>query len=177
MRVSLSSLSISGVGIYLPPTQSVVERASKFGANTQDYQGYQYVSIAKDEDHPSSMAVTALRKAMENAKVSSSQIKLLISCGISRDYLPSWSLATEVMQLLSFPPGCFGFDITIGCLGTLTGLELAHSWLQNQGGGYAAIINAERWNYTVDYKTAPDVFWGRSQRGICDFAVVALGWR
>jgi len=55
------------------------------------------------------------------------------------------------MRAIGSPANAFGIDLTIGCLGTLTGLEIAEGWLRSQGGGYAAIVSAERWNYTVNY--------------------------
>jgi 3-oxoacyl-[acyl-carrier-protein] synthase III len=74
----------------------------------------------------------------------------VLAGGVSRDYLPSWSVATEIMRLRGASDTCLGFDLTIGCMGSLIGLNTALGWLQGMGGGYAAIVTAERWSQTID---------------------------
>jgi 3-oxoacyl-[acyl-carrier-protein] synthase III len=73
---------------------------------------------------------------------------------VSRDYVPSWSVATEVMRLHGIGDHCVGLDMTIGCLGSLAALELVHGWLRSRGGGHAAVVMAERWSHTVDFADA-----------------------
>jgi 3-oxoacyl-[acyl-carrier-protein] synthase III len=145
-----SPLSILGLGLFLPPAGSVREMAKAVGVDTSQYEGYENACIAGAEDHPSTMAASALKSAMVKSRISPSQIRLVLSCGVSRDYLPSWSIANEVMRLLDFPSTSFGFDLMIGCLGTLTALDFAQAWLQANGGGYAAIVCSEKWSYTID---------------------------
>ena len=83
-----------------------------------------------------------------------SQLDLVVFAGVSRDYVPSWSVATEVMRLHGIGDGCVGLDLTIGCLGSLTALEMVHGWLTVRGGGHAAIVMGERWSHTVDLSNA-----------------------
>ena len=60
-------------------------------------------------------------------------------------------------------PTALGIDLTLGCLGTLAALNVAHGWLTVAGGGYAAIVTAERWAYTVDRSaTATMTLWAHS---------------
>jgi 3-oxoacyl-[acyl-carrier-protein] synthase III len=40
----------------------------------------------------------------------------------------------------------------VGCMGILLALETAKSWLAANGGGYAAIVGAERWAEAIDRK-------------------------
>ncbi len=80
-----------------------------------------------------------------------SKLKLVISCGGSRDYPPSWSVSTEVMRLCGVGEFAVGLDLMAGCLGTLGAIDLVQSWLSSHGGGYAAVISAERWSQTVDF--------------------------
>jgi len=58
--------------------------------------------------------------------VSPHAIGLVLFAGVSRDYLPSWSVATEVMRPHGMGGSCVGLDVTIGRLGSLAALELAH---------------------------------------------------
>src|SRR6185436_20963669 len=101
--------------------------------------------VAGDDEHPSGMAAQALARALARAGISSEHLSLVVSCGVSRDYPPSWSVATEVIRVHELGASCFGVDVTLGCLGALVGLQVARGWLRSSGGGYAAVVTAERW--------------------------------
>jgi 3-oxoacyl-[acyl-carrier-protein] synthase III len=95
------------------------------------------------------MGAKALRRAMESASCREEDLALVLFVGVSRDYLPSWSTATEVMRLVGIPGSCLGLDLQAGCLGLLPALEIADGWLKSFPGRHAAIVAAERWSYTV----------------------------
>lgn len=147
------ALSILGTGLYLPPARPVREVARNAGADPTNFKGWENVCHALPDDHPSTMGTTALRAALAQAGVSAQELKLVIYAGISRDYLPSYSVATEIMGACGAPGHCLGLDITIGCLGALSALDMAQGWLGTRGGGVAAIVVAERWSYTVDHSS------------------------
>lgn len=147
------TLSILGTGVYLPPAKPVREVARAAGADAGNYQGWTNVCHALADDHPSSMGATALGAALADAGVAPGELKLVIFAGISRDYLPSFSVATEIMRIHGAAGHCLGLDITIGCLGALSALDMAQGWLGSHGGGVAAIVTAERWSYTVDHSS------------------------
>jgi len=146
-------LSILGTGTYLPPAKPVREVASAAGADVSNYQGWTHVCHALADDHPGSMGAAALSAALVDAGVTAEELKLVVFAGISRDYLPSFSVATEIMRSCGATGRCLGLDITIGCLGALSGLDMAQGWLALRGGGVAAIVTAERWSYTVDHSS------------------------
>ncbi|MFT4572537.1 MAG: 3-oxoacyl-[acyl-carrier-protein] synthase III [Candidatus Binatia bacterium] len=148
------ALSILGTGVYLPPARPVRDVVAEAGGDSSIFQGWDNVCHALDEDHPSTMGADALRRALDDSGVNTADLKLVIFAGMSRDYLPSYSVATEVMKTCDVPGGCVGIDITIGCLGALSALDLAHGWLAVRGGGLAAVVTAERWSYTVDHSSA-----------------------
>jgi 3-oxoacyl-[acyl-carrier-protein] synthase III len=127
--------------------------ASAAGADVTNYQGWTRVCHALADDHPSSMGATALGAALADAGVAPEALKLVIFAGISRDYLPSYSVATEIMRYCGAAGHCLGLDITIGCLGALSALDMAQGWLGIHGGGVAAIVTAERWSHTVDHSS------------------------
>lgn len=147
-------LSILGLGTELPPAVDVRELARAQGADTSRYFSWDRVCRARPDDQPSTMASTAFRKALADSGIEPEGISLVIFAGVSRDYLPSWSVATEVMRLNGLSDYCIGLDVTIGCLGSLAALELAHGWLTVRGGGHAAIVMAERWSHTVNLADA-----------------------
>jgi 3-oxoacyl-[acyl-carrier-protein] synthase-3 len=148
----MQPLAILGIGVDLPPSVSVLEFVTAKGADTSRYHGWRNVCHARsDEDHPSTMGSRALQTALAKSGVSPSDLRLVLFTGASRDYLPSWSVATEIMRLNDVGTDCVGLDVTVGCLATLAALELAHGWLALRGGGYAAVVAAERWSHTIDH--------------------------
>jgi 3-oxoacyl-[acyl-carrier-protein] synthase III len=55
------------------------------------------------------------------------------------------------MRLCGVGEFAMGLDLMAGCLGTLAAIDLVQSWLSSHGGGYAAVVSAERWSQTVDF--------------------------
>ena len=156
-----NALSVLGTGIYLPPSSPVRDRVVEAGADPSEYQGWDNSCHALEEDHPSTMGATALRKALEDANVDPAELKLVIFAGMSRDFLPSWSVAMDIMQTCGAKGTCLGMDMTVGCLGALNALDVAQGWLAVHGGGVAAIVAAERWTYTVDFASIENLgLWG-----------------
>jgi 3-oxoacyl-[acyl-carrier-protein] synthase III len=143
-------LDILGIGTYIPPATDTRELCQAAGADTSGFRGWRNVCVARDDEHPSTMGAAALRAALDDARVPADQLSVVVSAGMSRDYPPSWSLSTEVMKAAGAPAAALGIDLTLGCLGTLAALNVALGWLTVAGGGYAAIVTAERWAYTVD---------------------------
>jgi 3-oxoacyl-[acyl-carrier-protein] synthase III len=150
--LSTEPLAILGIGIDLPPAVSVLDFVTAKGADTSRYHGWRNVCHARgDDDHPSTMASRALQVALTRSGVSPTDLRLVLFTGASRDYLPSWSVSTEVMRLNGVGTDCLGLDVTVGCLAALSALDLAHGWLALRGGGYAAVLAAERWSHTIDH--------------------------
>ena len=158
-----NALSVLGTGVYLPPARPVSEVVKEAGQDPSDYQGWANCCHALDEDHPSTMGATALRKALQDADVDPAELKLVLFAGMSRDYLPSWSVATEIIKECGAQAHCMGLDMTVGCLGALSALDIAQGWLATRDGGVAAVVTAERWTYTVDYTSIENMgLWGHS---------------
>lgn len=170
---AVSPLGILGTGVYLPPAKPVREVAAAAGADVSNYQGWDNVCHALPDDHPSTMGATALKAAMADAGIAAEELRLVLFAGISRDYLPSFSIASEIMQACAATGHCLGLDMTIGCLGGLSGLDMAQGWLSCHGGGVAAIVTAERWSYTVDHGSVASMgLWAHGDGASA--AVVAL---
>lgn len=145
------TLALIGLGFDLPPAVDVVALAAARGVDTSGYESWRNAChVRGDQDHPSTMGATALDRALSDCGVPISDLDLVIFTGVSRDYLPSWSVATEIMSLLGTPPTCLGLDLTLGCAAALSGMDLIRGWLAHRGEGYAAVVAAERWSYTVD---------------------------
>ncbi len=167
-------LEIRGLGLSLPPARKIRELVAEAGGDPSAHEGWEQICLAGPDDHPSTLASTALAEALNEAGISASQLALVIAVGVSRDYPASWSVAAEVMKLSGAAPSCIGFDLTIGCLGSLVGLVTARGWLEQMGGGYAAIVTGERWTQTVDRTNpAEQPLWGHADGG--GAIVVSLG--
>lgn len=159
-------LELLGIGLVLPPAQPIRELVRAAGGDPAIHEGWERVCIAAPEDHPSTIASAALSAALKEAGIEAAQLDLVLAVGTSRDYPPSWSTANEVMRLHGVPETCLGFDLTLGCLGTVVGLNTALGWLRGMGGGYAAIVTAEKWSHTMDRRdpvTRP--LWGHADGG------------
>lgn len=148
-----SRLAILGTGTWLPPTVPATMLVEAAGTDPRGYLLWPKVSWAGPEDHPGSMGAKALAAALERSGVIASELSLVISGGMSRDYPPSWSVAAEVMKACGASNECLGVDLTGGCLGSLVALDYAQGWLAQRGGGIAAIVCSERWAWTVDRST------------------------
>lgn len=155
-------LSILGIGAMLPPARPVLELVRAAGGDVEGYGGWERACVADDSTHPADLATAALAAALEDARVDIGELRIVISVGVSRDYPPSWSVATEALKRLGAPPTTLGFDMTIGCLGALVALDMLSGWLAVTGGA-AAIVAAERWSQTIDRSsTQSRALWGHA---------------
>lgn len=142
-------LAIEGLGLALPPTYEVADLVAQARGELAGYAGWPRCHLAGEGEHPAEMASRALVLALAEAHTDVGALSLILSVSVSRDYPPSWSVATEVARLAGAPPHVFGFDLTIGCLGILVGLETAAGWLRGRKGARAAIVCGEKWGYTI----------------------------
>jgi 3-oxoacyl-[acyl-carrier-protein] synthase-3 len=163
-REKLEPLIVLGLGAYLPATKhSVAEMASRQGVDSAAYRGWSHVVLAGDGEHPSDMATAAAKAALDDARCAPNDVVLVLFTGVSRDYLPSWSVATEIVKRLGGGANCIGLDVPSGCLGTLLALEMAEGWLQTRPGKVALVVAAERWAETVNYGDLDSMgVWGHS---------------
>ncbi len=158
----MSQLSIMGFGVELPPARRVRDLVVAAGGSIDGYAGWDHIGVAEPDVHPGDMASSALAAALADAAMEIGELRLVISVGVSRDYPPSWSVATETLKRLGAPPTTLGFDLTIGCLGALVALNLIPGWLAGTGGA-AAIVAAERWSQTVDRRNKESrALWGHA---------------
>lgn len=159
-------LDILGVGVALPPARLVAELVREAGGDPAVHTGWERACVATERDHPSTLSRVALSNALTQAGIEGAQLDLVIAAGVSRDYPASWSTATDVMSEVGASGQCVGFDLTVGCAGTLVALNTAIGWLREMGGGYAAIVAAERWSETIDRKNAGErALWAHADGG------------
>ena len=144
-------LGILSWGTYLPQAKIVKDLVLAKGGDPKNYLtfGWEKVCVAEGNDYPTAMCIKALKKALSQCEVHVSQLQLVICTSTTHDY-PEVVTASEVMKESGAASSCVGFDIYHGCITTLTALEVARDWLARLGGGYAAIVSAERWVDSID---------------------------
>jgi 3-oxoacyl-[acyl-carrier-protein] synthase-3 len=142
-------LYIHGAGSFSPAARPVRAVAAELGVDASSYRGWEHFCRAGPDQHPSTMGAEAVRRALAAGGGAVASLRLIVYTGVSRDYLPSWSVATEIIRLLGAGSACLGIDLSQGCVGTLVGLELVRSWLASNGGGSAVVVAAERWTETI----------------------------
>jgi 3-oxoacyl-[acyl-carrier-protein] synthase III len=153
-------IKICGIATFLPKSR-LVREASQVSKNELDYRGWPRFCQASGSMNPSTMALMVAKQAIANAGIQSKQISHVLFNGISRDFPPSWSVAIEVMKGIKANKDCIGIDYTVGCLGTLMGLNLTKGLLREKK--YALIICAEKWSYTIDRSDRKSMhLWGHS---------------
>lgn len=170
-----ASLEVYGFGVYLPRKIRIVEKilaeggdAAVHEANMATGRDWKYICVASGDDHPSTMGHKALAAAMKDAGIGAQDLGLIICVSASRDYLPIWSVSTEIGRLAGVSPDCLGMDLSNGCLGSLVALEILRGWFAaNSNGKFAAIVATERWTESVSHKNLDSgAFWTWSD-GAC----------
>jgi 3-oxoacyl-[acyl-carrier-protein] synthase III len=95
--MNLNRLSILSIGTEQPPSVVIKDYAASLGADTSFYKSWDRACHARDDEQPSTMGSAALTKALAQSGVDAKKIRLVLFTGVSRDYVPSWSVATEIM--------------------------------------------------------------------------------
>ncbi|MFE3060743.1 3-oxoacyl-[acyl-carrier-protein] synthase III C-terminal domain-containing protein [Nocardia sp. NPDC059239] len=172
----MDPLAIHAVGLDLPAAQSVRDLAAAAGGDVETYSGWPQVRVGGEDDHPATLASRALDVALQDAGIPASELKIVVSTGMSREYLGSWSLSAEVMRQHGATSTCMPLDINCGCLATLWSLSLMQGWLAAQGGGYGAIVSGERLSDTVDRSdNSAQNLWGYGDGGSAIVVGVGTG--
>ncbi len=153
MKTTDESFGIISIGTDFPSCEmSIAEIAKKYNYDLEFLKHSLQLKTkrvaTKDDEHPSDMATRACKNALESANISTDEVGLVIYTGLSRDYLPAWSAAMAVMNNLEIE-GALGYDLALGCVGSVIGLQNAkkHSYPSHKP--YALVVCAERWTHTI----------------------------
>lgn len=101
----------------------------------------------EDDEHPVDFCVHAASSALRALGAAPSDLGLVIFTGTSREYLPSWSPAIEVVGRLG-ARRALGYDVSLGCAAALVAVELALRRAE-RGAPLALVVSAERWSHTL----------------------------
>jgi 3-oxoacyl-[acyl-carrier-protein] synthase-3 len=150
----MASVVIAGVGSYAPERVLTNEDLSKIVDTSDEWirtrSGIRERRIAADNEACSDLAIKAAANALADAKMSASDIDLLIVATASPD-MPLPSTACIVQHKLGVPAHATCFDIAAACSGFLYALEIAYGQLLTNRYKRALIIGAEKLSSVVDW--------------------------
>ena len=143
---------IVGVGSYLPANRAdawEMVRESGIPREKFDKIGAKFLHLAAPEETPSSMAVKASRKALDDAGLSPADIDVILYCGSLKDHT-RWMASAKVQADLGSETS-YTFDIYQGCNGQNMALNVARSLMATDPDVKNVLIcAAERWDTTLE---------------------------
>ncbi|HET8681311.1 MAG TPA: ketoacyl-ACP synthase III family protein [Micromonosporaceae bacterium] len=131
---------INGIGAYLPETQDVgtaVEQGLLTAGTVADL-GFTSVAVAGDVPAPE-MALRAARDALKDGGVSPSELALLLYVDVWLQGPVAWQPQLYLQHHL-VGDEVLATEIRHGCVGMLSGLELAARFLRTEDGDKAALV-------------------------------------
>jgi 3-oxoacyl-[acyl-carrier-protein] synthase III len=148
-----SQFGFLSVGLSLPAKRMSVEAIAKDYGYEENYLKsvleLQEKPVAdKDDEHPSDLAQRAVENAINAYGINKDQIGMLIYCGLSRDYLPAWNVAIEVIGRLGLT-NAVGFELTLGCVAPIFAMQVAMNRGDDGRPPYTVVVTAERWTHTL----------------------------
>ena len=156
--MSLRSV-VLGTGSALPRRRVTNEELAKT-VDTSDAwiverTGIRSRYVASDDETTASLATEACRRALDSARIESTQIDLIVLATATPDQtFPS--SATKVQAALGIND-CIAFDVHAVCTGFLYALSVADSMLRSGNASKALVIGAETFSRILDW----------SDRGTC----------
>lgn len=153
MSASLPSVIIRGTGAYAPPKVLSNKDLAKM-VDTSDEWIRSRTGIAQrriaEAETTSQMAIKAAQQALANAKLSATEIDLVIVGTITPD-MPFPSTAALVQTALGIPAvPCF--DLEAACSGFLYTLEVATHMLRSGNYRNVLVIGAEKMSSIIDWE-------------------------
>ncbi|MDA0939017.1 MAG: beta-ketoacyl-ACP synthase 3, partial [Proteobacteria bacterium] len=142
-----------GFGSYLPEKILTNDDLSKIVDTNHEWiftrTGISKRHIAKESDSTSSIATSALKNALENAKLSSNDLDGIILATTTPDLvLPA--TAIRVQKNIGMYQG-FAFDIQAVCSGFIYALHIANSMILTEQANTIAVIGADIMSRIIDW--------------------------
>lgn len=148
------SIIIKGIGAYKPKRVLTNDDLSKIVDTSDEWiftrTGIKERLIADENETTSTMGLEAAKVALDRAKVSSSEIDLLIVATLSPD-MPFPATSCLIQSKLGIKPiACF--DLQAACSGFLFALEVASKMMKAGDYKTALIVGSEKMSSILDWK-------------------------
>lgn len=149
------SVIISGTGSYLPEKILTNDDISKFVDTNDEWiytrSGIKQRRIAAKNEAASDMALQAARRALEDAKLTPSDIELVVVTTVTPD-MPFPSTACLLQAKLGIRNNIPCFDIEAACSGFVYGLEVASKMMQSGYYKNALVVSSEKMSSMLDWE-------------------------
>ena len=146
---------IIGVGSYLPDKVLTNFDLEKLVDTTDEWitqrTGIHERHIAEERQSTSDMAVEAVKRALANAQVSSTDIDMII-CATTTPDLTFPSTACLVQNKLGLDKPIIAFDIQAVCSGFVYALSIANDMMRGGKIKHAVIIGADKMSSLIDWQ-------------------------
>jgi 3-oxoacyl-[acyl-carrier-protein] synthase-3 len=153
--MSIRSTVILGTGSFAPERVLTNAELAKTVETSDEWivtrSGIRERRIAGPKESVSDMAVTASKRALENAHVKTADIDLLIVATITPD-MPMPAAACLIQQKLGLRTNTACFDVNAACSGFIYGLDMACAMIGSGRYQKALVIGAEKLSSIVDWK-------------------------
>lgn len=140
------SVSIIGTGSYVPEKRLTNENLSKIVETSDDWittrTGIKERRIAAKDENTSDMAARAALKAIEQAKISSEEIELILVATATPDMLFPATACFVQKKIGARNAACL--DISAACAGFIFGLEIGQQFITSHTYDTVLVIGAEK---------------------------------
>jgi len=140
------SVSIIGTGSYVPEKRLTNENLSKIVETSDDWittrTGIKERRIAAKDENTSDMAARAALKAIEQAKISSEEIELILVATATPDMLFPATACFVQKKIGAKNAACL--DISAACAGFIFGLEIGQQFITSHTYDTVLVIGAEK---------------------------------
>lgn len=111
-----------------------------------------------DDEHPADFSTRAVERALAAMGAGAGDVGLVIYTGVSRDYLPSYSVALDVVQRLGLERA-LAYDLSLGCAAPLVAADHARRRGPDGRPPLSVVVTAERWSHTLSPRVPFPLAW------------------
>ena len=150
-----ASIIIAGTGSYVPEKVLSNDDLAKFLETSDEWiferSGIRRRHIARKDETTSDMALAAARNALDNAKISASEIDLVVLTTANPDMMfPSTACLLQAKLVIRNNIPCF--DLAAACSGFVYGVEVATRMMQSGLYKNALVVSSEKMSTIVDWE-------------------------
>lgn len=150
-----ASIIIAGTGSYVPEKVLSNDDLAKFLETSDEWiferSGIRRRHIARKDETTSDMALAAARNALDNAKISASEIDLVVLTTANPDMMfPSTACLLQAKLGIRNNIPCF--DLAAACSGFVYGVEAATRMMQSGLYKNALVVSSEKMSTIVDWE-------------------------
>lgn len=150
-----ASIIIAGTGSYVPEKVLSNDDLAKFLETSDEWiferSGIRRRHIARKDETTSDMALAAARNALDNARISASEIDLVVLTTANPDMMfPSTACLLQAKLGIRNNIPCF--DLAAACSGFVYGVEVATRMMQSGLYKNALVVSSEKMSTIVDWE-------------------------